>query len=530
MDKPSITRTRRSLVSQSQQAAEYYSLAIRRVRGITKFGHSKLGSIRPHFKINNHKSWIALLFFCLFFSSLYGTFLFTRHHDIHWDEAVYISMGKYLYSSDTQGLFESIRPLGLPLLLGFFWKLGSGTVLLYQTLIFIFAIGVVLLVYLLGKEIFSEEAGILAAAILVFTPLFFQSSIAILTEIPAVFFILLSIFLFVRGRKTFFVGAAASFAFLFKFPAGFVAIAILLLFLLQYYSHIRILFQQWTYFLLGFIVVQLPVFFFNYLHYKEHSATVFDALFRPVLLAGAHADNAVHAVNSGWENIFYYFLQLVSNNPLLLLGFLGFFAVLFSRLEKDKVLALFLPLLIFFVYFTSIVNKQPRFAVLFLPFLAVFAGHLFSSILSFFSRGEIVKKLLFVFLILYLFWTFSLQALFIEAYRFYPEEMLPIEQEYYLYFANNAAGTILLTTEPYFTAYTDDILAYPYYNNLTDAQEIYEKYKDSASYVVFTSNFYPCADASCLEQIEALHQEIAKTHTLVYSQEWNGQLREIFKR
>src|SRR3989338_8396224 len=154
----------------------------------------------------HQKSWIALLFMFLFFSSLYGVFLFTRHHDIHWDEAVYISMGKYLYSSGSQGLFESIRPLGLPLILGFLWKIGAGTVFVYETLIFLFALGVLFLVFLLGTNIFSEEVGIFACFVLVLTPLFFHSSITIMAEIPAVFFILFSILLFVQGKHTFFVG------------------------------------------------------------------------------------------------------------------------------------------------------------------------------------------------------------------------------------------------------------------------------------------------------------------------------------
>src|SRR3989338_3581076 len=93
----------------------------------------------------------------LFFLGLYVFFLLTRHHDIHWDEAVYISMGKYLYSLGTEGLFESIRPLGLPLILGFLWSIGFGTVFVYETLIFLFALGVLFLVFLLGTNIFSEE-------------------------------------------------------------------------------------------------------------------------------------------------------------------------------------------------------------------------------------------------------------------------------------------------------------------------------------------------------------------------------------
>ena len=482
----------------------------------------------------HRKRWIALLFIFLFFSSLYGTFLFTRHHDIHWDEAVYISIGKYLYSSGSQGLFESIRPLGLPLLLGLFWKLGLGTVVVYEGIIFLFALGVLLLVFLLGKETFSEEVGIFGCFVLVLTPLFFQSSISIMTEIPAVFFILLSVLLFVQQKHSFIVGVAASCAFLFKFPAGLIILALFFLIAVHHLNQFNLLFQDAAFLLSGFIAVQLPVFIFNYVMYKDYTETVFDALFRPLLLAGGHAANSVHAVQSSWENVFYYVLQLIANNPLLFFGFVGILVVLFSRLDKNKVLALFVPLLVFFVYFTSIANKQPRFAVLFLPFLALFAGYILDKTLSLISRGEMVKKLLLLFLTLYLLWTFSLNTSFTEVYRFYPEEILPIEQEYYLYFSNNgiSEGVIsdsILTTEPYFTAYSDGILAYPYYNNVTDAVEIYSEHKDDASYVVFTSNFYPCSDASCLEQISQLHEEIAATHTLVYSQEWNGELREIFR-
>ncbi|MBI5002373.1 glycosyltransferase family 39 protein [Candidatus Woesearchaeota archaeon] len=464
----------------------------------------------------------------LFFLGLHVFFLFMRHHDIHWDEAVYISMGKYLYSLGTEGLFESIRPLGLPLVLGLFWKLGLGTVFVYQTVIFLFSLGVLFLVYLLGKELFSEESAFFACLALVLSPLFFQSSVSIMTEIPATFFILLSIYLLVRGKHTFFVGIMASFAFLFKFPAGLLVPALLFVSVLEYVGHWKKLFFQCASFMFGVFLIQLPFFIFNYFMYRAHSATVFDAVFRPLLLAEGHASNAVHAVSAVWQNIFYYMFEIIQNNPLLLLGFLGCISLFFSKSDKNKQLVLFVPLFVFFIYFTSIVNKQLRFAVLFLPLLALFAGHLLQQLLALVSQGKIVRKLLFCLIIFYPLFTFSLLPTFTLAYRFYPEEVLLIEQDYYSYFSQHSFQGDILTTEPYFSAYTDGILAYPYYNNLTDALEIYEKYKDDASYVVFTSDFYPCTDSACFEQISLLHEEIAATHTLVYSKEWNGVEREIF--
>ena len=257
--------------------------------------------------IREKKYFFLFSLLLLFFLGLHVFFLFTRHHDIHWDEAVYISMGKYLYSLGTEGLFESIRPLGLPLALGFFWNIGFGTVFAYQTIIFLFSIGVISLVYLLGKELFSEESAFFACLVLVLTPFFFQNSISIMTEIPAAFFILLSIYLLFWQKHPFLVGLIASLAFLFKFPAGLLVPALLFVFVLEYTHQWKKLFFQCASFLLGVFLIQLPSFIFNYLMYRAHSATVFDAVFRPLLLAEGHASNAVHAVSVLCQNLFYYF-------------------------------------------------------------------------------------------------------------------------------------------------------------------------------------------------------------------------------
>ncbi len=476
--------------------------------------------------IYKKKDFLLFSLLLLFFLGLCIFFILTRHHDIHWDEAVYISMGKYLYSLGTEGLFESIRPLGLPLVLGFFWMIGLGEIFVYQTIIFLFALGTLLLVYLLGKELFSFEAGLFAALILVLTPVFFQNSISIMTEIPATFFVLLSLFLFVTQKNPFLIGLAAATAFLFRFPAGLLLPTLFFLLFIRH-EHSRKKIIDCCFFAIGSMTALFPFFAFNYFQYRLDTATFFDAIFRPLILGGGHAANPAHAVSGLWQNTFYYVIELVRNNPLLLLGFFGGIFFLFSKEEKRNHCLLFVPLFIFFVYFTSIVNKQLRFAVLFLPFLALFTGDVLQRILTFIPGN--LKKIMFCLILFYPLLTFSFFPTLTLVYRFYPQEPLAIENEYYSYFTGYSDVT-LLTTEPYFTAYSDGLLAHPYYNNLTDAAEIYDKYKDDADYVVFTSDFYPCTDAICLEQLSLLYEEIALSHTLVYSQEWNGQKRLIFQK
>ena len=89
----------------------------------------------------------------------------TKVHQIIWDEAVYIGMGKFLFSFGKAGLWESIRPLGLPLLLGAIWKLKLDTILFAEILAVFFSLGNILLVYLISKETFNKTTATIAAAL-----------------------------------------------------------------------------------------------------------------------------------------------------------------------------------------------------------------------------------------------------------------------------------------------------------------------------------------------------------------------------
>jgi len=66
-------------------------------------------------------------------------FLATRYHLPGWDESVYIGMGKYIYSHGAIGLWESIRPINLPLITGAFWAAGLNPILFGEITIMLFA-------------------------------------------------------------------------------------------------------------------------------------------------------------------------------------------------------------------------------------------------------------------------------------------------------------------------------------------------------------------------------------------------------
>lgn len=475
----------------------------------------------------SNKFLLGIFFLFLFLELL---FLTTRHHDIHWDEAVYISMGKWIYSLGTEGLFESIRPLGLPLLLGFLWKVNMATATAYQFLIFLFALGSLFVTWKITKKIMGEETALITVFLLAITPFFLFGTFSILTEIPALFFILLTVSLFIEKKHPFIIGLAASSAFLLKFPAGLLFLAIIILYVIQSEEK-ELLSRKSPLFLtfLGFLLVQLPFFLFNYFSYQAETSSWFDAVFRPLLLAKEHAQNQLHVIPEFFHNLLYYSWEIFLNNPLLCFSLVGIFSFLFQKEERKKTMVLFIPLGIFLLYFTAIANKQLRFGLLFLPFVAILAGKgIFLLLNKMEEKLAGIKK---VSVVLFLVITFLLvYPEFVLVYRFFPTETSAVETEYYSFFSmQNKTGITILTTEPYFSAYSEEILAIAYYNNVTDAWKIYEKYKGSIDYIVFTPDFYPCKTETCAKEIKRLEEDIRKNNKLIYEKEWSASKKMIFE-
>ena len=54
---------------------------------------------------------------------------FFSYHELWWDSAVYIGMGKFIFSGGQLGLWEHLRPLMWPSFIGFLWKLGFNPVI-----------------------------------------------------------------------------------------------------------------------------------------------------------------------------------------------------------------------------------------------------------------------------------------------------------------------------------------------------------------------------------------------------------------
>ena len=154
-------------------------------------------------------------------------------HEIWWDSGVYAGMGKYLFSGGSSGLWENIRPPVLPALLGFIWFIGIPLQISGMILELLFSLGAVVLLYNITRYYFKEKVALIASAIFAFSAIFFYLSFHLYTEVPALFFVLLGIYLFTK-KSYYFSGFSLFAAFLTKYPAGMFLAILLFCFLFCY--------------------------------------------------------------------------------------------------------------------------------------------------------------------------------------------------------------------------------------------------------------------------------------------------------
>ncbi len=198
--------------------------------------------------------------------------LLFKYHEIWWDSAVYINMGKYLFSLGNTGLWEHIRPIIWPMILGLVWKIKLNPIIFGRLLELFFSISIIYLTYIITKEIFNKKTAVFSSILISFSSIFFFMGFRLYTEIPALFFLMLSLYLFIKKRY-FISGILIGITFLTKFPAGL----FLICFLIYFLKEKTINWKNTFYYMSGFIIVVCLFFISNYLFYHSIFSPLIDA-------------------------------------------------------------------------------------------------------------------------------------------------------------------------------------------------------------------------------------------------------------
>ena len=385
----------------------------------------------------NH--WLIILI--VFVSLVCHLVFFFDWHQVWWDSGVYIGMGKFIFSLGKIGLWEHIRPLSWPIILGFIWKLSLPVVFFGKVIQLLMFLSSVILVYLIGKKIYSKSAGLLASSFLAASTILFFLSFHLYTEIPAMFFTLLAYFFFLE-KKYLISGLFAAVTFLTKFPAG-MFLVILFVFLL-FKKEKKNIFD----FVIGTAVVLLPFFLSNIIFYGTLSGG---------LIAAQAAIKNVLGCNvlrpQPWY--YYFFVIFFYENKFILASIIG----IFNKTKRSFliIVSAVLPLL----YFMNLHCRDYRYLVVFLPFVALLGGAGLDFLLKR-LKGKKVKNFLLIALIIAVSFTG-----YKNAFIFYNEneQLSPIaeEQGYFSYLDNVSVKGAVWTSNPVLSAYSDDLFNKIYY-------------------------------------------------------------------
>lgn len=274
------------------------------------------------------------------------------YDDVWWDSAVYIGMGKYIYSLGNSGLWEESRPLVYPLILGLGWKPGFNPVYFGRIISLIFSALTVFLAYKVGLKLFSKKEALLAAFFTAFSFTFFFFSPNILTDIPSTFFALLAFYFYLEKRfflTGFFAGVSVMTRFFQVFALAGLGIAFVF-----YFWNGRDLWKNTFYIAAGASIPVLPYLLLN--------AYLYGDFLLPFKVQSQLTQT------TGWmlyKDYGFYFIGLLRENFFLL--FLLAFPLFFRRNYRQD--ALLLAPLIYVLTLSFVNHKEMRFMLAVLPYL-----------------------------------------------------------------------------------------------------------------------------------------------------------------
>lgn len=295
----------------------------------------------------------------------------------YWDETVYLQHAEILTgeSPNVYNEFEFRPPLFSLILAGAFF-ISSSLLSAHLTVAGLSSL-VVILVYIIGKELYSRETGIIAAAIYAASPMAIILSHDILVDPILPIFWLLTAFSLTKAlrsdKRIYFVltGLMASLAVLMKFTSLVIVPAVLMAVLIHrfkdkwddreslIYGVKGFVFDKRNWLMvLGFIIGFTPYLIWSFIEYGS-PIHVFIAAW-----AKSGARDAFITYLNGW-------------NSYLLIPFYVGIPLFFRKIELSK-LENYLPVIFFFSLFLPlqfiVANKETRFLMPILPFMVLIAA------------------------------------------------------------------------------------------------------------------------------------------------------------
>lgn len=266
----------------------------------------------------------------------------------------------------------------------------------------IFSLLIIHAIYLLAQQMFNKKVGLLSALVAAINPWFIFWGGQALTDLPMVGLMIYSIYFCFKAiddnkiKPWFLAGLFAGLAGLMK-PPGFIVVPFLVLIVI-YYKGFRFLLNKY------FIILTLTVLFFFASYFGFALAAKFllpqwgiisqklgQAIYIDVFhwfntaLTLAEAEDPSWRTLAGW---FYYprlLLDQMGSFIILILVSLGALTLIINKNFK-KLFSLLIYIVLIYLVFTILDNKNTRYTIPYLPFFCILAGLGLEKIISTYKK------------------------------------------------------------------------------------------------------------------------------------------------
>ena len=440
------------------------------------------------------------ILYILLAALLFRLYFFINHGVAWWDASAYIGMGKQIFSGGLYGVNVNFRPLLLPLILGFAWKIGINPLVFGMVFDLALNLASIYLAYIIAKKIINRRAGWIAAILMAISPALIFYSSRVLTENIAVFLTLLCIY-FILEKKYFSAGISAGICVWARYPQALLlpAILVFILFIEQNYR-IKIRLMKSLKALVGFAVPVSMLALYN--------LAAFGNAFYQLSEAQNVIAKAGSIIPSPW---FFYFGAVIAECFFAVLIFYS--AWLSAKEGKKETWLLYIIFAVFFIYYSTVARKEIRYLMVALPALYIPVAHALENLYFRRISGKHAAKYIVIALIalMAVFSFFSMKSMNSDFYR--PENPDAMKNFYNSGLVN---GKTAISSSPVPIAYNDLKL------EVMD-QEKYYSYVNATSdyYMFYTCDFY-CTTQDCLKTKNTFLNIISKTKKLAYEKELEG--------
>jgi len=440
-------------------------------------------------KLNGGILLLLLLFTAIWAAQLFGPY------ETRWDEAVYIEMGKYIFSFGHAGLWEDARPLVSPVMLGFLWKLGANPILSVGILLLFFSLGTIYVTYLIARDVFDERVAMLSSLFLAFMPTFLFFSKHAMTTIPSTFFALLSVYFFIKN-KLFLSGLFMGMSFMTRFFQLLLVVPIYMI-LILHDRNLGSVLRKIAVNAAGFLVFVIPYLVFNLIKYGN--------ALHPFIL------QLYLTQYTGWmflQPFYYYLISLPKQNVFLAFFIFGLLFVFMKKKFNSHAFLLAIVSLAFLLAFSIAPHKEMRIALMFLPYVSILASF---GIVRLFQKIR-HRKVVYLLIIA----VFAVQAIFQYQAEHINVQVVPFQE----YIAENPIGDGLWISNPIYIVSSDQKADELIYYSTTNAERISELMNQlpDARHILINTCDIPCQpwDDACPSELESFIGRLKERFTLVY--------------